>query len=143
MRVLCVARHPILSEHLGRFFQQLGVETVPCVGLREAMELVPRHDADAVICDYDLLASMAPALASWEENPVLARTPIIAVSLTRQMDETLWLEGGVVAGFFYLPTLAPDDARRMLAAVRRARGAINPPPDALQWPGSTSVARRS
>src|SRR4029079_14966587 len=81
MLVLCVARHPFLSEHLGRFFENLGVDTVPCVGLDEAMELVSVHDPDAVICDYDLLAT-AP-FDRGDRDPVLSATPIVAVSLTR------------------------------------------------------------
>src|SRR5262249_30063967 len=58
MRVVCVARHPFLSEHLGRLFEPLGVETIPCVGLREALASVATTGADAVICDYDLLAAL-------------------------------------------------------------------------------------
>ena len=74
MRVLCVGRHPYLSEHLGRFFGNLGVDCTPCVGLAQAIALVPSHDPDAVICDYDLLATAS--LAKWESDPVLADVPV-------------------------------------------------------------------
>ena len=139
MRVLCVARHPFLAEHLGRFFETLGVDTVPCVGVREAMDLVSVHDADAVICDYDLLA-MAP-LDQWQTDPALAATPIVAVSLTRHPGEAHLVDTDCIAGFLYLPTLQPEDARRVLAGLKRRRAPINPP-DVLPWPGPTPVAQR-
>src|SRR4029077_8441106 len=114
MRVLCVGRHPFLSEHLGRFFEGLGAETIPCVGMAEA-EVVARHRGpDAVICEYDLLATIS--LARWVCEPVLSRTPLIAVSLTRHPGEAHLLDINGIAGFLYLPTLDRDDALRVLAA---------------------------
>jgi DNA-binding NarL/FixJ family response regulator len=139
MRVLCVGRHPFLSEHIGRFFGELGIETIPCVGLSEAEDLVRARDPDAIICDYDLLATMP--LASWESDPMLARVPLVAVSLTRHPGEAHLLDINSIAGFLYLPTLDRDDALRLLTAVQQRRDRINPPPTALQWPGSTPVAR--
>ncbi len=134
MRLLCVARHPFLSEHLCRYFEELGFDTVPCVGMREAMDLVPAHDADAVVCDYDLLASVP--IERWEQDAVLANTPIIAVSLTRHPGEAHLNEATAIAGFLYLPTLQADDAQRVLQSLPRRRGAITPP-NALPWPGQT------
>jgi hypothetical protein len=142
MRALCVGRHRFLSEHLGRFFESLGVACVPCVGLSEAMTLVAAHDPDAVICDFDLLATMS--LASWESDPVLGRIPVIAVSLTRHPGEAHLMDVNGIAGFLYLPTLDADDARRVLAAVRRKRsgeGAAIQPPSGLSWPATTPLAR--
>ena len=139
MRVLCVARHPILSEHLGRFFEALGVDTVTCVGLEDAMDVVVDvNDVDAVICDYDVLAAMAPD--AWATSPLLSSTPVIAVSLTRHPGEAHLIDANSIAGFFYLPTLEPDDAREVLAGIRRKRGAINPP-NVLPWPGTTPIAQ--
>jgi hypothetical protein len=40
MRMVCVARHRILSEHFCRFFDALGVDTVPMRSLDEAMTLI-------------------------------------------------------------------------------------------------------
>src|SRR5262245_39132299 len=108
MRVLCVARHPFLSEHLGRLFDRLGVDTIPCVGIREAMDLVPIHEADAVVCDYDLLMSVP--FERWQHDPLLAETPVIAVSLTRHPGEAHLLDTSAIAGFLYLPTLDIEDA---------------------------------
>jgi len=138
MRVVCVSRHRYLSEHLCRFFEQAGIATVPSVGIDEAIALVPAADPDAVICEYDLLATIP--LARWEQNADLADVPIIAVSLTRHPGEAHLLDVNGIAGFLYLPTLDPEDARRVLAAARRKRGGIMPPA-VPPWPGSTPVTQ--
>jgi CheY-like chemotaxis protein len=138
MRVLCVGRHPFLSEHLGRFFEKLGVETTPCVGMSDAEELVRQRNPDAIICDYDLLATMS--LANWEADPVLSRVPLIAVSLTRHPGEAHLLDINGIAGFLYLPTLDQNDALRLLAAIEQKRGGVTPP-TVLPWPGTTPVAQ--
>jgi CheY-like chemotaxis protein len=138
MRALCVGRHPYLSEHLGRFFGNLGVDCTPCVGLAQAIALVPSHDPDAVICDYDLLATAS--LARWENDPVLAAVPVIAVSLTRHPGDAHLLDVNGIAGFLYLPTLEPEDAQRMLAGAQRKRPRITPP-SSLPWPATSPVAQ--
>src|SRR5512146_1275117 len=137
MRVLCVGRHRYLSEHLCRFFGELGMDTLPAVGLDEAMQLTSSSDPDAIICDYDLLAT-AP-LDAWEQHAQAARVPVIAVSLTRHPGEAHLLDANGIAGFLYLPTLEPEHATRLLAAVRPKRDGINPP--VLPWPGTTSAAQ--
>jgi DNA-binding NarL/FixJ family response regulator len=137
MRVLCIGRHPFLSEHLCRFFQRLGVETIPCVGIADAPESIRIENPDAVICDYDLLATSS--LSAWERDPNLSQVPIIAVSLTRNPGETHLLDANAIAGFLYLPTLDLDDAHRVLAAARR-RGGVEAP-TALPWPGSVQAAQ--
>jgi DNA-binding NarL/FixJ family response regulator len=137
MRVLCVARHTFLSDHLCRFFEMLGVDTIPCVGVEDAIKAVRIEDPDAVICDYDLLATNS--IADWERDPALGSVPVIAVSLTRQPGEAQLLDINGIAGFLYLPTLEPEDAHRVLDAVRRKRGGINPP-NVLPWPRTTPVA---
>lgn len=136
MRMLCVARHPYLSEHFCRYFDQLGIDAIPCVGLADATSRIAADAPDAVICDYDLLAT-APR-ATWQSDPVLANVPIIAVSLTRHPGDAHLLDAGGIAGFLYLPTLEPEDAHRVLAAVRAKRGGIMPP-NVLPWPGQTSA----
>lgn len=137
MRVLCIGRHPFLSEHLCRFFESLGVDSIPCVGIDEAASLVPAHEPDAIICDYDLLATMS--LGDWEQDPALSEVPVIAVSLTRHPGEAHLLDINGIAGFLYLPTLDREDARRLLAAIRPTRTRIDPPN--LPWPGTTPVAQ--
>jgi DNA-binding NarL/FixJ family response regulator len=136
MRVLCVARHPFLSEHLGRFFENLGVDTVSCVGLQEAVDCTPYDQLDAVICDYDLLAPLSSDV--WESHPLLSTVPVVAVSLTRHPGDAHLRDAVGVAGFLYLPTLKADAARAMLDAIRRPN-AIRP--DALPWLGPTPATR--
>lgn len=139
MRVLCVGRHPYLTEHFCRFFERLGLETIPSVGLSDASDRLHAGELDAVICDYDLLATMP--LERWERDPALSDVPLIAVSLTRHPGEAHLLDVNGIAGFLYLPTLEPEHATRLLAAVRK-RESINPPP-VLQWPGTTPTAQLS
>jgi len=138
MRVLCVGRHRFLSDHLSRFFEGLGVAATPCVGLREAIDRMPAEEPDAVICDYDLLATMP--LGAWESDPALGDVPVIAVSMTRHPGEAHLLDINGIAGFLYLPTLDATDAQRLLAGLCRKRGAVSP--TNLPWPGTTpSVAQ--
>ena len=136
MRVLCVGRHPFLSEHLSRFFEDFGLDCLPCVGLAEALKLVRGFEPDAVICDYDLLATMS--LTNWEHDPVVADLPIIAVSLTRHPGEAHLLDVNGIAGFLYLPTLEPRDAHRLLAGIPPRHARITPP-NVLQWPATSPV----
>ena len=100
--------------------------------------MVPAHQADAVICDYDLLATMS--LADWEQDPAVADVPMIAVSLSRHPEEAHPLDVNGIAGFLYLPTLDPEAARRLLTAIRPKRSRIDPP-NVLPWPGTTPIAQ--
>lgn len=139
MRVLCVARHPYLSEHLCRFFEEFGVDTTPCVGTQQVATALRAHETDVVICDYDLLATAS--LDEWEHDPALADMPVIAVSLTRHPGEAHLLDVNGIAGFLYLPTLDREDAQRLLAGVRRKPGIT--PPDVLSWSRTTAVAHHN
>jgi hypothetical protein len=138
MRVLCVGRHQYLSEHLCRFFEAFDVAATPCVGLREAIGRIPAEEPDAVICDYDLLATIS--LEDWENDPALNDTPVIAVSLTRHPGEAHLMDINGIAGFLYLPTLEATDARRLLASVCRTRRSVSP--TLLSWPETTPPVAR-
>jgi hypothetical protein len=106
--------------------------------MANAEELVRRRNPDSVICEYDLLATIS--LPRWKDDPVLARVPLIAVSLTRHPGEAHLLDISGIAGFLYLPTLERDDALRLLAAVQQKRvGMI--PQNVLPWPGTRPVAQ--
>lgn len=129
MRVLCIGRHSFLSEHLSSYFRDLGADTTAAVGLEEALRLAPAYRPDAVICDYDLLATLQ--LDAWERDPLLSRVPVIAVSLTRRPTEVHLLDVNGIAGFLYLPRLEPVDAQRVLGAAM-ARRAL-PTPTRLSW----------
>jgi hypothetical protein len=142
MRLLCVGRHRYLSEHLCRTFQEFGVAATPCVGTAQAVELAAAHAPDAVICEYALLATMP--IGEWENDPVLSRTPVIAVSLTHSPGEAHLRDVNGIAGFLYLPTLRAEDAYRVLAAAcARAPRAAAVPAGAFSWPVPRSTTRRA
>lgn len=126
LRALCVARHSFLSAHLARYFADLGVVTTAAVGLDAAVERATALSPDVVICDYDLLATIP--LDRWEENDLLSRTPVIAVSLTRHAQELHLMDVNGIAGFLYLPTLEHGPAMQILhAAAARPRFTIGSP----------------
>ncbi len=115
---LCVGRHRFLSDHLGLYFSRIGLRTHCVVGLDEGLEAARRLAPDVVLCDYDLLATVA--LDRWEHDAAFARVPVIAVSLTRRPEEMHLLDVNGIGGFLYLPTLDPEAALRVLEMSRRA-----------------------
>ena len=124
LRALCIARHSFLSGHLARYFAAMGVATTGVVGLDSALARADELAPDVVICDYDLLATIP--LESWEENELLSRTPVIAVSLTRHAEELHLLDVNGIAGFLYLPTLEQAPAMKILqAAASRQKFTLN------------------
>jgi hypothetical protein len=90
------------------------------VGIADAVDAARELQPDVVFCEYDLLATVP--LEPWERDPFLSNVPVIAVSLTRRSDEVHLLDVNNIAGFFYLPSLTDDDARRLLHAVRPSAG---------------------
>jgi hypothetical protein len=117
MRLLCVARHGVLSDHLASLFRGFGAETRSAVGLADAVVAARSFPPQAVICDYDLLATVS--LRRWERDPQLSRIPIVAVSLTRRPDEVHAFDVNNVAGFVYLPSLDHEDGVRLVRALGR------------------------
>lgn len=78
-----------------------------------------------MICDYELLATYS--LEAWEQDELLSRTAVIAVSLTRRPHEAHLLDVNSIAGFLYLPTLDRSVALRTLSAAAEAsRGRYAP-----------------
>jgi hypothetical protein len=138
LKALCVGRHRYLSEHVAQFFERLGVETACVVGIPDAIDAARGQRPDVVFCEYDLLATVP--LESWERDANLSRVPVIAVSLTRRSDEIHLLDVNHIAGFFYLPALSDDDARRLLHAVRPAAGYTLPSALDRTHQPSTSLA---
>lgn len=118
MRILCVGRHRFLSEHFCTFFRELGADTAPAVGVESAVSIARSYEPTVLVCDYDLLATMP--LEAWEHDPQIGHLPVIAVSLARRPGEAHLLDVNGIAGFLYLPTLDPEDARRMLEAAERS-----------------------
>ena len=114
LRALCIARHSFLSEHIARYFAEMGVSTTNAVGLESAAKAAADASPDVVICDFDVLASVP--LRDWEHDVLLSNTPVIAVSLTRHAEELQLLDVNGIAGFLYLPTLERAPALRILYA---------------------------
>jgi hypothetical protein len=128
LRALCIARHSYLSEHLARYFSQMGVITSQAVGL-ESTRSGFATPPDVVICDYDLLASLP--LEQWEKDGLLSNTPVVAVSLTRQSEELHLFNSSGIAGFLYLPTLEETPALKILrAAAARSKFKLAAPKSA-------------
>jgi len=143
MRALCVGRHRYLSEHLARYFGELGVETASAVGIDGAAALVREWVPDVVLCDYAVLAAMP--LDEWERDAVLSRTPLVAVSLTQMPDEASLLNVNGIAGLLYLPALSAAEALSLVRAASRGRtrpSGVSAPAGALAaWPASTIGSR--
>ncbi len=124
---LCVGRHPYLSDHFARYFGDLGLTTRAVTGLDAAVPAARDAAADLVICDYDLLATLS--LESWENDELLSRTAVIAVSLTRRPAENHLSNVNGIAGYLYLPLLDQQEALRMLnSAVAASRSCYIPAP---------------
>ena len=117
MKVLCVGRHALLADHIASLFRDAGADTHAAVGLAEGATLAATMMPDAVLCDYDLLATNS--LASWEGDPALATVPVVAVSLNRRPEEACAFDVNGIAGFLYLPTLDRGAALRTLAGLTR------------------------
>src|SRR3982751_2888935 len=114
LRAVCIARHAYLSEHIARYFAEMGVVTAHAVGLCSGEEVSLDTCPDVVICDYDLLAGIP--LEVWERDALLSNTPVVAVSLTRRCQDLDLLEVNGIAGFLYLPTLESAAALKILRA---------------------------
>lgn len=137
MRALCVGRHHFLGDHLARYFERFGLETAYAVGIEGAIAVARSVRPDIVICDYDLLATLP--LDTWENDAVLSRTPVVAVSMTRRPEETHLLDVNGIGGFLYLPTLRHEDALVVLGGASAPRYGRYSLGGALQWRRPSSV----
>ena len=127
LRALCVGRHPFLADHFARFFATLGVDTKDAVGLEDALIVSRRFRPEVVICEYEVLATLS--LEAWEQDELLSRMPVIAVSLTRRPHEAHLLDVNGIGGFLYLPLLDRDAALRVIsAAAKGSRRSYVPAP---------------
>jgi hypothetical protein len=131
MRLLCVGRHAYLSEHLCRYFRELGAECAAAVGASDAHVVAERFEPHVLVCDCDLIT---PALLDeWGTEPSLSDVPLVAVSLTRRPEEMPPLEVLGVAGVLYLPALEAAQVKALLAGAHRRRGVM--PPIGWRSPG--------
>ncbi|MDB4893092.1 MAG: hypothetical protein JWL61_4947 [Gemmatimonadetes bacterium] len=128
MRLLCIGRHPFLSEHLCRFFSDLGSDCEPVVGIANALAVAGTFEPHLVIAEGDLLSPAV--LDAWSRENVLAGVPVLAVSLTRRPDESIRADLCGLAGVIYLPTLDRASVIALLDGARRPRG-VDAPQDAM------------
>ena len=138
MRVLCVGRHQFLSEHLCRFFRDLGAECEGVVGTTDVASAAVRFEPHLVVSDCDLLTSAL--LDAWMSESSLAGVPVLAVSLTRRPQESLPEGVNGVMAVVYLPALDREQAMALLEGVRRPRGVMAPVDYRVAPPPSSAVA---
>ena len=124
MRLLCVGRHAFLSEHLCRYFRELGADCTAAVGATEALSLATGYEPHVIVCDCDLLSP--GLLDEWATEPSVADVPVLAVSLTRRPEELPPVELLGVAGVLYLPALERSQVLTLLAGAHRRRGVVPP-----------------
>ncbi|MEO5817386.1 MAG: hypothetical protein ABIT20_19110, partial [Gemmatimonadaceae bacterium] len=101
MRLLCIGRHEFLSEHLCRFFSELGTDCEPVVGIANAVAVAATFEPHLVIAESDLINPVV--LDAWSHESVLAGVPVLAVSLTRRPEESIPADLCGLAGVIYLP----------------------------------------
>lgn len=136
MRVLCVNRHEYLSEHLCRFFRDLGVQCECAVGLPAALALASTFEPQLLVVEGVLLTPAA--LESIASARALNDVPMLSVSLTPSPAGS---EPGDLAGqpeVIYLPALTRDEALALLTAAQSSAG-VDVPDDAT-LPGSRPSA---
>ena len=127
MRALYISRHRILSEHVCGFFRDAGIDTSAAVGMMAGAEAARATRPDVVFCDYELL--LAGPSRMWSADPELAALRLIAVSLTRRLDETTFASDHQVVDYLYLPALTGERLGRAIgaAAGRPAPRPVPPP----------------
>jgi hypothetical protein len=130
MRLLCVGRHAYLSEHLCRYFRDLGADCAAAVGANDVARVAAIYEPHVVVCDCELISPTL--LTEWAADPNLSEVPLIAVSLTRRHEELPPVDLLGVAGVLYLPALEKDQVRALLAGAHRPRGVR--PPDGWRSP---------
>jgi DNA-binding response OmpR family regulator len=124
MRLLCVGRHAYLSEHLCRYFRDLGADCAAAVGASEALRVAAVYEPHLVICDCDLIT---PALLTeWAAERNIGEVPLLAVSLTRRPEDLPPIELLGVAGVLYLPAIERSQMQALLAGAHRPRGVMPP-----------------
>jgi hypothetical protein len=128
MRLLCIGRHEYLSEHLCRFFRDLGTQCEPAVGIGDAVTVAAAFEPHLIVAESDLLNPIV--LDGWSREAVLVDVPVLAVSLTRRPGENISADLCGLAGVIYLPTLDRASALSLLEGACKPRG-VDVPQDAL------------
>jgi hypothetical protein len=120
MRLLCVARHAFLSDHLCRYFGELGAQCESAIGVAKVPGVAESFEPHLVIVECDLLSQAV--MDRWSREPALRDVPVLAVSLTRRPDECLPAEICGLAGVVFLPALDRAEALALLDLAHRPRG---------------------
>jgi hypothetical protein len=139
MRVLCVGRHQYLSEHLCRFFRDLGAHCESAVGVAAAAAVGADFEPHLLVADSDLLSPAV--LDAWSESPALQDVPVLAVSLTRRPEDHAPADICGYAGAIYLPGLNRGEALALLKGAWRPLG-VNIPLGATVPTSRQSAAAR-
>lgn len=139
MRLLCVGRHVYLSEHLCRYFSQLGVQCQSAVGVEAVLAAAAGFEPHLVVVESELLSPSV--LDAWSGDDALHDIPVLAVSLRNRPEECASVELSGIAGVVYLPALEPTDAMALLQGARRPRGVVVPPGTGVSAPRTAAVPR--
>ena len=124
MRLVCVARHVFLAEHLCRVFAELGVQCEHAVGVDAAGELAGGFEPHLVVVEDALLSPTV--LDGWAASDALRNVPVLAVSLTHRPDECVSVEMSGLAGVIFLPSLNREEVLALMEGARRPRGVVAP-----------------
>ena len=124
MRLVCVARHAILAEHLCRVFGELGAQCEHVVGIAAAGELASGFEPHLVVVEDALLSPTV--LDGWAAVDSLRDVPVLAVSLTHRPEECVSVEMSGLAGVIFLPALNREDVIALMEGARRPRGVVAP-----------------
>jgi hypothetical protein len=120
MRLLCIGRHEFLSEHLCRYFGELGAQCESAVGVSAAARHAASFEPHLVVAESALLNPAV--LDSWSHDNALHDVPVLAVSLTHRSDECPSVELSGLAGVIFLPSLDRAAAATLLEGAWRQRG---------------------
>ena len=124
MRLVCVARHVFLAEHLCRIFGELGVHCEHAVGIAAASELAETFEPHLVVVEDALLSPTV--LDDWARAQALRDVPVLAVSLTHRPEECVSVDMSGLAGVIFLPALNRDEVLALMEGARRPRGVAAP-----------------
>lgn len=124
MRLVCVARHVFLAEHLCRIFGELGVQCEHAVGIVAAGELAGSFEPHLVVVEDALLSPTV--LDGWGAIQALREVPVLAVSLTHRPEECVSVEMSGLAGVIFLPALNREEVLALMEGARRPRGVMAP-----------------
>jgi hypothetical protein len=124
MRLVCVARHQFLSEHLCRIFGEMGVQCEPVVGIAAAGAAAASFEPHLLVAEDTLLSPSV--LHDWESLDAMRDVPVLAVSFTHSPEDGISVSPSGIAGVIYLPSLDSEAALALMESARRPLGVEAP-----------------